>query len=220
MTLLVFSRRAIQERLIALEAVLSVQAHADLITRLERPGESRLPAMWETVWLHALNAVIPIRHEEPLVDGCRPDFAFRLPVGDGQVDMVGDITCVSDKGLHANNPVQAFWDGVVALARRHKLDPNHFRYQIGDRMDGPYGDRKTVLLLPSRRELQVYLKSNVEPFMRKLARTLPAVERRDFASDGVRFSLSYDTRQEGGGGGHALYNTPYSATRNPSIHRL
>lgn len=214
MTELVFSRRALQQCLFDLEAVLSASAHADLIERLERRGKGRLPAMWEVVWLHALSSVATIVHEGPLRDGRRPDFAFSLHNAGG-IQVLGDITSVSDKGLHESNPVSSFWDGVVAIARKHGINPDRLQYRIGDRKVGVYPDIRTVLMLPARKDMQAFLKEQVTPFIRRIARDKPAKDLWQFSSEDVRLSLGYDEKQEYAAGGHAVYNLPRSAKRNP-----
>lgn len=174
--------------------------------------------MWEAVWLYALVCSgISIEHEKPLADGCRPDFRFVMQGASATTVVVGDITSVSDKGLHSSNPVRLFWDAVLILARKHKLDPSHFSYSIDHRMDGPYGNRKAVLLLPARKEIRAYLKREIEPYIRYIAETKPAKDTRSFHSNDVQLALQYNTSQEFSGGGHIVYNIPYSATRNP-IH--
>ena len=117
MTMLIFSRRALQQRLHTLASVLSPDVHQRLIARLERPGRDRLAAMWETVFLSALSSVAPLRHEDQLADGRKPDFTLSYAHGNVKVDIVGDITTVSDKGLHQNNPAGQFGQIFVRLAQ-------------------------------------------------------------------------------------------------------
>lgn len=212
---MVFSRRSIQKCLCGLETALAPGAHSDLIARLEKPGGGRLAAMWEAVWLYALNSEIHIEHERPLINGSRPDFRFVIQEPTKTIEVVGDITSVSDKGVHDNNPVQHFWDGIVRLVRKHKLNPNHFSYNISHRMMGDYGDQRAVLLLPSRKLMQSYLKHYVEPFIIGIAATKPEKYSRKFESDGVDFILDYNILRDFSGGGHIVYNIPYSPTKNP-----
>jgi hypothetical protein len=210
---MVFSRRALQERLDALESILTADHHATLIGRLEQPGRDRLAAMWETVLLPALHMVAPFRHESPLADGSRPDFAMRHECNGIAVEIVGDITSVSDRGLHASNPVGLFWSEVVRLSRKYHLDPNHFRYHIESRQEGNFGESRVVLLLPARKDLSTMIKQHIEPFIRGLARETSSKSSFPYTAPGVAFSLFYDKAQRFGGGGHAVYNTPYSPTR-------
>jgi hypothetical protein len=219
---LIFSRRALQKRLESLEAILTADVHKHLIARLENPGRDRLAAVWEAVMLLALHSVSPLRHESPLADGSRPDFALTYVHGGAAFEIVGDITSVSDKGLHDNNPVGHFWREIVRLARKHQLNPNHFRYDIKSRSDGEYGDSRTVLLLPPRKELSALLKQEIEPFVRGLARDPVTHASLPCSAPGVAFTLTYDQTQRFGGGGHAVYNIPYSRTKTPiytALHR-
>ena len=215
-----FSRRALKPRLDALVPHLGAKAVADLAERIDRRGRGRLPAMWEAVWLHGFGELGPIGHEQPLPDGAKPDFCITVPVGDRTVDVIGDITCVSDRGLHDRNPVDLFWEQVVARIRSAKLDPNHFRYQIGHRTVGDWPNIRTVLTLPPRREMANFIKEEVVPFLRELANVRPTTARREFHSSEVQLTLAYDNRQEFGGGGYASYNHLTAKTDNPIYARL
>jgi hypothetical protein len=220
MKLLIFSRRALQQRLDALSAQLSSKAFDDLLGRLNQPGTGRLPAMWEAVWLHALGQVGPFEQERPLATGKSPDFSFSLPIAGGVVDVVGDITCVSDRGLHDTNPIQQFWNELVRLARVAKLNPNHFKYQVGHRTEGEFPKTRTVLKLPSRGQLPAFLKQHVVPFLRALARSGDATGKLKIRVDDADVTISYDMRQQFGGGGHAAYTSFTSPIRNPIYTQL
>jgi hypothetical protein len=220
MTMMIFSRRAIQERLFALEHVLNAKAHQGLIERLERPGRDRLSAMWEVVWLAALNAVSPLKHEEPLADGSKPDFRLLWMADGNTFEIIGDITAASDKGLHDNNPINQFWSEVVRLARKYGLNPNHFYYNIGYRSVGEYGDSRTELLLPPRSQLMAFLKAHVEPFIEGISQASVAQATLPYSSTDVAFTVSYNQKQEFGGGSSALYDVPYSLTKTPIFTAL
>jgi hypothetical protein len=215
MTNLIFSRRALQKRLQTLETMLSADPHEQLVARLERPGRDRLSAMREAALLPALHNVSPLNHESPLTDGSRPDFAMTYVHHNYAFDIVGDITTVSDKGLHESNPVGQFWKEVVRLARKYRLNPNHFRYDIKSRSVGEYGDSRTMLLMPPRKELSALLKEHVEPFVRGLADGPVARASLPYSAPGVAFTLEYDQTQTFAMGGHASYDVPYSKTKTP-----
>ena len=219
MTNLIFSRRALQKRLESLEAIFAADVHKHLIARIESPGRNRLAAVWEAVMLPALHSVSPLRHESPLADGSRPDFAITYVYGGTAFEIVGDITSVSDRGLHDNNPVGHFWQEIVRLARKHRLDPNHFHYDIKSRSDGEFGDARTVLLLPPRKELSALSKQKIEPFVRGLARDSVTQASLPYSAPGIAFTLTYDQTQRFGGGGHAVYSIPYSRTKIPYTPR-
>lgn len=220
MKLLVFSRRALQQRLDALESKLDSMALDNLIARMNRKGNGRLPAMWETVWLHAIGEVGPFENERPLPNGTQPDFRFTVPVSGRTVEVIGDITCVSDRGLHENNPVSQFWIELVRHILTSKLDPNHFRYQIGHHTEGDSANSRIVLRLPPRSHLTDFVKQQVAPWLRELAKSRVAKATTKIVTDEADISLSYDVNQEFAGGGHAAYNLPTSARRNPVYTQL
>lgn len=215
-----FARRALKSRLDALVPHLGAKAVGDLAARIDRRGRGRLPAMWEAVWLHGLGELGPIGYEQPLPDGAKPDFRFTLMLAERTVEVIGDVTCVSDRGLHDNNPVDLFWDQVVARIRSAKLDPNHFRYHIGHRTVGNWPNILTVLNLPRRREMATFIKEQIVPFLRELANARPTTARREFRTPDAQLTLTYDSRQEFSGGGHASYNHLTAATDNPIYARL
>lgn len=215
MTMLIFSRRSLQQRLHYLESVLSLDDHKKLITRLNRPGRDRLAAMWETAFLAALHEETPLRYEIPLANGSRPDFSFTYLNGDAPIEIVGDITSISDKGIQENNPVGRFWNDIVRLAHKHGLNPNHFRYDIESRREGEYGDSRTVLLLPPRNQISAFMKQHIEPFICNLAKNPVPKAAFPYSTSDVAFTLSYDQTQMFAGGGHASYNIAYSKTKTP-----
>ncbi len=81
MTNLIFSRRALQKRLESLEAILAADVHKHLIARIESPGRNRLAAGGESGLVPEWYSVSPLRHESPLADGSRPDFAITSVYG-------------------------------------------------------------------------------------------------------------------------------------------
>lgn len=212
---MIFSRRAIQDRLTSLSSLLEPQQSQDLIDRLDGPARGRLPAVWEAVWLDALSRLTSVVHERPLEDGSKPDFQLRLQVGDTSVPMVGDITAASDKGLNDNNPIDQFWNEIVRLARKYKLNPNHFYFSVGHRRVGEYRDEKMVLALPSRANLREVLKVTAEPFILALSKGTAESTSLPYTKGDVQFTISYNTSQEFSGGSYISYATPYSHTKNP-----
>ena len=212
---LIFSRRSLQTRLDALGSVLPEKACDLLIARLERPGRDRLAAMWEVAMLAGFSREGVLKHEVSLVDGSRPDFSIVIAQGEASIELIGDITSVSDKGIDKQNPVREFGDHITRLARKHGLDPNHFRYDIKGRFEGVYGDSRSQVLLPRATEMTALLKDEIEPFLRELARTPRPQASLPHKAPGIDFTISYDQSQRFAGGGYPAYNLAYSKTKNP-----
>lgn len=220
MRLLVFSRRSLQQRLDALAGHLASKALSDLAARLDRRGTGRLPAMWETVWLSALGQVGPFEHELPLPDGSKPDFRIHVPDGASTLEVVGDITTVSDRGVHSSNPVDMFWKEFQRHVLAAGLNPNHFNCQIGHRTEGRWPDIRHVLQLPPRSRLVAFVKKQIAPVLRHWAASQPAHAQHTIATSDASITLKYDTSQQYAGGGHISYNSHISPTRNPIFNQL
>ena len=220
MRLLVFSRRSLQQRLDALAGHLTADALRDLAARLDRRGTGRLPAMWEAVWLHALSQVGPIEHEQALPNGSKPDFRFQVTDSDGMLEVIGDITTVSDRGVHANNPIDMFWKEFQRYVQAARLNPNHFTCHIGHRTEGSWPDIRHVLLLPQRSQLVEFVKQQIAPVLRQWSAT-PAVNAvHSITTPDISITIKYDTSQQYAGGGHVSYNSFTSPTRNPIFNQL
>lgn len=216
----VFSRRAIQKKLYLLENVLLPEQHAKHINRLNRPGRERLSAMWEVVFLQALSEVAEIHHETALPNGRQPDFQLEFDRGGARLAVVGDIASVSDVGLDKQNPFRELSDEGSRLARKYRLDPNHFRYDVDGERVGKWPNSKQRLLLPTGQAFTRLIKDVVEPFFRDLFQSPRATAEFKYEAPGVRFSIRYDQSQWASGGGHPCYDLATSLTENPIYRAL
>lgn len=83
MSSFIFARRDLQRAIDRLNLILTADQMKSLIDRMNRPGEQRLPTMWEAVMLDALTTIGTLRYEIVLSNGRRPDFELTVP-GPGQ----------------------------------------------------------------------------------------------------------------------------------------
>lgn len=216
MTNFVFSRRALQRAIDRLVGVLSREQLTAIVERLNRAGDQRLPAMWEVVMLDALATEAPLTHEADLPNGRRPDFELAVPASDGSpLRVIGDITTVSDAGLHEQNPVDLLTEELTRLARKHGLNPGHFGYDVGGGRRGPYQKARMKLSLPGRNELRSIFRAEVEPWIKRLAASRPRKDRVKYSAGEVAFTLIYNTGQPGMTGTHLSYGVAVSLTKNP-----
>jgi hypothetical protein len=158
-----------------------------------------------------------LKHEPALDNGSRPDFSMVIAQGETSFELVGDITSVSDKGVDKQNPVREFFDHINRLARKYKLDPDRFRYDIKGSFKGAYGDARSQALLPRGAQMTTLLKEVVEPFIRQLTRAPEQPASLPHQAPGIAFTIGYDPLQRFGGGGYPAYNLAYSKTKSP-IH--
>jgi hypothetical protein len=217
--MLIFSRRALQRLLDALGTIFPREQLEGLVRRLNRPGDDRLPAMWEVTLLFALSRVGLIAYEAQLSSGRKPDLAFTYP-GENRIGFFADVTTISDSGLNKDNPVQLLSDELVRITRRVGLDPNHIFYDVESRRDGDYGDGKVRLLLPSRGALARVINTKILPFLRRIKRENLHAGEIKIEEDGVALRIGYNADQRFMSGGHSSYDVALSLQKNPLWNAL
>lgn len=217
----VFSRRELQQSINRLATHLQQDQLASIVDRLNRFGNSRLPAMWELVMLDALSGDGVLRHEIPLPNGRRPDFELTVSLGEGdQIQIIGDVATVSDAGLDEQNPVNVLRTELYRLAAKAGLNPNHFGYDVRGGLVGPYGDGRMKLFLPPKGQLMMLMGKEVAPWISRLKAEPQQPDSFDYAAPEVGFSLTYDPTQRYAKGGHLSYDVAASRDKNPLFKAL
>lgn len=191
-----------------------------LVERLNRPNSGRLPTMWELVFLRGIARVGALRHEEALPNGRQPDFELDL-AGDAYcLTLVGEIATVSDSGLDEKNPIELLRREISRLARKYRLNPDHFRCDVRGGNVGSYEIRRMVLSLPKPQELLQLIKQRIEPFIRELSQTASAVANYEHNDGEAVFTITYDKAQRYAGSSHPAYDAALSLTNNPVYRAL
>jgi hypothetical protein len=188
----VFERRAIQAALGRLVSVLSTAQLVDLVKRLNRAGEDRLPAMWEVMVLDAFGAVGELRHEAPLSNDRRPDIALTLPIDPlgRTAEIVGDIRTVSDRGLDEQNPVDVLGRELARLVRKAGLNGNRFGWRVEGSRQGSYRDGRMRLHLPAAPRLVEIMRLEVAPWLATIADAPDQPAALEYKSPEAEFKLT------------------------------
>jgi hypothetical protein len=210
-----FSRRDTQSAINRLSGIVSDHDLRVMVDDLNRPGRQRLTKIWEVVLLDALARVSPIRHEQPLPDGRKPDFAFDMAVDGRKVEVVGDITCVSDAGLDKENPVEYFKSELSRVAGKMGVDPDKLYTSVHGQTIGEYRDAKMVLSLPGKGETTTFIKRNVSSFLRAVSKDKASPASINLSFDGIGIAVAYNPSQTASLLHHPTYDVPYSIDRNP-----
>jgi hypothetical protein len=210
-----FSRRDTQTAIDRLAGIVSDHDLRIMVDDLNRPGRQRLTKIWEVILLDALAAVSPIRHEQPLPDRRKPDFAFDMTVEGRKVEVVGDITCVSDAGLDKENPVEYFKSELSRVAGKMGVDPDKLYTSVHGQTIGEYRDAKMVLSLPGKGETTTFIKRNVSSFLRAVSKDKASPASINLSFDGIGIAVAYNPSQTASLLHHPTYDVPYSIDRNP-----
>lgn len=221
MSIFVFPRRELQRSIERLAAVLESDQLESIIARLNRPGDARLPAMWELVMLDALARVGVLRHEVELSGGRRPDIELTVSQPEGAtLSIFGDVASVSDAGLDEQNPVGVLRDELSRLATKAGLNPNHFGYTVSGGHMGAFGDGRMKLFLPPKGQLLELMNRVVTPWINSLKADPGQSDRFNCEEQEIRFSLTYDPTQRYAHGNHLSYDIAASLDKNPLFRAL
>jgi hypothetical protein len=212
---LIFARRSIQQMLDRLTAILSQEQRQAVLDRLNRKGDARLPAVWETVMLGGLQTIGSLRHEVELTNNRKPDFALTASVNDQRIEIVGDITTISDAGLEEKNPIIAFQQELNRLIRKHDLNPNNFRWDISGHYKA-YGNEKPSfrLRLPQKSIILRDMRNDVEPWLLTIKGEVGKSHVLNIEQEDFFCVLSFDPTQPYQGGGYPGYDSVTSISRN------
>lgn len=221
MTNFIFSRRDIQSRINRLSSVMTGGQLVDMVAKLNTPGKSRLPAMWEVVVLDALAQEGRLRHEIPLPSGRRPDFELSCLSREKEpLLVVGDVLTISDTGLDEQNPVDVLFEQIPIIAAKHGVNPERIGFNIEGRRVGPYGDARMQLGLPKRRELIALLHREISDWLREVGKHPEVPSQFQPSQQDVTLSVSYDPARKFLSGSHLSYDVAASREKNPLYKAL
>lgn len=214
---MIFSRRALQRRLVELRSVFDAETVDRLAVRLNTPDKMRLGAVWETVVLHALTRCGTLRNEVALPSGRRPDIFFEAP----GVAFIADVTAVSNESIENDNPYREIMSILELAKRKLGLSIGGMDMQVRSSREPFRGGTRTTLMLPPRGQLQRFVQDRIVPVLR---------EQRDRGDRVLRFSVddgeaSFDitidpSRSPYNTGGFSVYGFRQVKDRTPLFNAL
>jgi hypothetical protein len=191
----------------------------DLVGRLNKIATNRLPQMWELAWLHALSSFVPVEHERSLPGG-KPDLWFSVKEGDHTVQVISDVTTLSDSALHAANPFQPLLDAVHEQARKVGISGGGFQAEVGHLEPGQEGAKKVQLLIPTGPAFQQLVKRKIKPFVKEISKDQSVPQRLVVAEPGARFTIEYKGPSQYSGGSYRAFDGVVSLDGNVLYNRL
>lgn len=215
----IFSRRTLQRLLDeSCASGLPRDRAASMIRSINAHSHEALENEWELVAFAALSRVASTRYEPDLGGPTRPDILLqdrsrRFP------PILLEVATVSDRGLDDSNPVHELFDAIVAAARKSGVPPNSLALDVPAQKPGPRQPARSSLPIPSKGEIHIFVKKNIQPFLKCVAASpgVPAhleVRRRRVALD-----LKYDPTQAWSRLSYVGYS-PDTVRRNPIWNRL
>jgi hypothetical protein len=214
---MIFHRRALQQRLTELRAILGDEAIDNLAERLNRVGKDRIAAMWELALFHGFSKCGSLRSEEELPSGRRPDIMFY----GRELQITADVTAVSDEGLDQDNPYHELSQLMEAAKKKLGLPIGGLDLRIGHRYETNKRGTKTVLKLPPKKKLREFVEKKVLPILREQAAVGQLPLRVVIDDEDVGIVITIDpSKSPYSSAGFAAYNVPTIKDRNPLYRAL
>ena len=215
----IFSRRIIQKCLDANRLILErdqTQKHINLLNQENDPAVV-IATEWEVVIINALSKKGQVLHEKEFKNGsARPDIYFTT----NNIEFVADITTISDKSYNDNNPADYFCDCIYDYFKKIDAPHNGLSISIGNKENGPYGNKKVKLLIPDKNDIPSFIKNELRELAYSIKNNPSKLFKKIFNSKDISIHITYTPNQEFSHIDYRSYNTPYSLTKNPLLNRL
>lgn len=215
----IFTRRAIQTMLDDIATWMPHKPLDDLVSRLNTPKSNRLPQMWEVAWLYALGGVVEIEHEKPLTNG-NPDLWLTVSTGDKNVQIIGDITTLSDVKLHETNPFEKLSSAVQEHARKSGLINGGFDIRVNNTEFKNLRGSKVQLLIPTGPEFEQLVKKHIKPFAKAVAERPTETHLLEINEPKASFTVKYKGQNQYSMGSYRSYDLALSRENNVLYNRL
>jgi hypothetical protein len=203
-----FARRDLQRSLNLIANVVEVRALHGLVTRLNGGGSQRVITAWEVAVLAAMSQVGTLQYERDL-GGTRPDIFSDSFAG---AQFVADVATVSDVNTEDSNPITFFMADVLRVAKTLGLPPHGFHFDVERAPRDPKSHRR--LALPSKSDLQAFVRSRVKPFLVEVARTKRRARQLTIDEDEVCVTIAYQPGRRTITGHWPVYDNPPALDRN------
>jgi len=214
---MIFARRALQRRLSELRSTIDGDAVDKLAARLNQPGRDRLATMWEVVVLHGLAKYGQLRNEVPLSSGRCPDVLF----DNGALRLTADITTVSDESLDQDNPYFELSQLIEKAKTKLGLPIGGLDLRVKSKVHRSARGTRTVLRLPSRTQLNVFVRDQVVPQLRAQMTAGEKLLSVAIDDDEVGLDITIDPlKSPYSTGNFTVYDVPKMRDRNPLYSAL
>jgi hypothetical protein len=117
------------------------------VARLNRRDFQALEAEWEVTVLNAFSKLGVVRHEPDLGGAAKLDILF-TPNRGPAIDILADITTVSDEGFEEESPVKAFSVELSKWINKFGLAGDGFELAVGSHPAKKFGDNRKAKLPP------------------------------------------------------------------------
>jgi hypothetical protein len=216
-----FPRRVLQRILDTSQSYFSSAEKQAFCNVLNKVSENYLATEWELVVVDAAAQVGSVQYEPDFGGGRRPDFLFR---SESRLSFVADVTAVSDRGLHKQNPFEALQEEFWRQKRKMGILHSGFDVDVRGYPRNSYrgSGEKPRLKLPKISEFPTKIfNADFRAFMQSV-RENPSVPLKYEIKqeDTVVTFLYHPARQDFGGGSHPAFDFAAVIDSNPVYNAL
>jgi hypothetical protein len=212
----IFSRRVLQRMLDHNARTIVGAAITQHVQRLNRCDPGSIAAEWEVAVLYGLAQLGTVEHEPPGATASRLDVMF----SNDRAAFVGEVVTVTDFGIDDENPLRDFQAAIARAARKYGLTLAGFAIIVGERHREATPNLKRFLALPPRADIQAFIKTHVEPFLRAIKRDPILPQESVTRTENVDVTIRYTPGRQGLEASYPSVSTPYSLENNPLFNDL
>lgn len=218
----IFSRRAVQDLINKNSSLLNAQQLRRKVSILNDGRVATLPTEWELALLYAFATLGQVLHENDCGGDTRPDIQF-TPAGTRNSIAI-DITVVSDKHLHKENPYDALMQALLRRLRRYFPQgiPGNFHLDVrAMSLDVFRGSGPTKLRIPRQHQFKrTVFDQEFSAFLGRVSASPSVRQIFSVKNDEVDVAITFDPTRCGISGSHASYTTTHSRNSNPVANAL
>ncbi|HTF98928.1 MAG TPA: hypothetical protein VL995_22515 [Cellvibrio sp.] len=210
----ILSRRTVQRLISENSAFMPLDALSNLVDKLNREDTQSLDALWEVIIFNLLSKIGLVEYEAVHNGSSRPDVYFQ----NEYVELVADITCISDKDQIKNNDVSYFHRELNRVAKKVGVkDLAGFNLQING--SHVYG-KKVKLMIPEKSRIVEFINNKLKKFLIAVAENGNASHSLNVVDEGVDISLTYTPDQKYVITGHPVFTGAATLENNALYNRL
>lgn len=212
----IFSRRDLQA---ALNRLASLQPQVDLgkiIGELNGNKPKQIIAdEWEVMVLSAFSQCGRIEYEKKFGGTTFPDLFFQRGQS-GAFEFLADITTISDDTIHKENPDQEFRAAIHYFLKQRGHLSGGLSIDVKHKTIGEYGDREVRHLLPSKIDINQFVKTELGAFLKKIATEPDKADSFPYNKNDICFTINYNPHERASNTSRSIDPTvPYSIDDNP-----
>lgn len=213
----IFPRRTIQKILNENRNVFSAKQVAEHVRKLNSQNDMSIATVWELVILNVLSKIGEVQYEREFKGQKKPDIFFE---SSSIHPFVADITAISDNSYERDNPIRYFNKCLNDFFSKKGLTMAGLNLDFKNEKIGVYGDSKTKISLPNKKDIPVFIKKELFPIREKIKLFPNKAFKTVIKKGNASFSIIYNPQSKYFIENHASYTVPYSLTKNPIYNRL